>query len=59
MGVNCKSCKHFDNTKPVSTIQGNDKPKQAEEYIGICKQNGIIRMMNDKCFLYQSKKEKR
>ena len=55
----CKDCKFFDNTKPTSTIRGNDKPKHAEEYIGICKQNGGIKMMNDGCFCCQPKEEKR
>lgn len=58
MEVNCKNCKHFDNTKPTSTIRGNDKPKFAEEYIGICKQTGRIKMMNDRCFEYNPKEEK-
>lgn len=58
MEVNCKTCKYFDNTKPTSTIRGNDKPKFAEEYIGVCKQTGRIRMMNDGCFEYKSKEEK-
>lgn len=54
----CKDCKFFDNTKPASTIKGNDKPKYAEEYIGTCKQDDRIKMMNDGCFCYQPKKEK-
>ncbi len=54
----CKTCKYFDNTKPASTIRGNDKPKFAEEYIGTCKQIGRIRMMNDRCFEYEPKEEK-
>lgn len=54
----CKTCKYFDNTKPTSTIRGNDKPKFAEEYIGVCKQMGRIKMMNDRCFEYEPREEK-
>lgn len=54
----CKTCKYFDNTKPTSTIRGKDKPKFAEEYIGICKQIGRIKMMNDICLGYKSKEVK-
>ncbi len=50
---NCKNCKHFDNTKPVSTAKGNDKHKYAEPYIGECKQTGRITLMNDKCGCFE------
>lgn len=51
----CKDCKHFDNTKPVSTSRENDKYKFAEPYIGECKQTGRITMMNDVCGCFNKK----
>lgn len=54
--MNCKDCKHFDNTKPVDTAHNvNDKYKNAEFYIGRCKKIGRIKMMNDTCGLYEEK----
>lgn len=54
----CKNCKFFDNTQPVSTVRGSDRPKVAEEYIGKCKQIGRIKMMNDFCPCFSKKEEK-
>ena len=50
----CKDCKHFDNTKPVSTSRESDKYKFAEPYIGECKQTGRITMMNDACGCFKT-----
>ena len=55
----CKDCLYFDNTKPVDTTHNdNDKYKNAEVYIGMCKKIGRIKMMNDICCLLKSKEEK-
>lgn len=54
----CKECKFFDNTKPVDTTHNeNDVYKNAEEYIGECKEIGRIKMMNDFCTLFKSKED--
>ena len=51
----CKDCKYFDNTKPVSTIRGNDKYNKSEEYIGECTKIHRIDTMNDSCTLFEKK----
>lgn len=54
----CKDCKYFDNTKPVDTTHNdNDKYKNAEVYIGECKEIGRIKMMNDSCTLFKEKED--
>lgn len=53
---NCKNCKHFDNTKPVSTAKENNKHKYAEPYIGECQQTNRITMMNDTCGCFEENK---
>lgn len=55
----CKECKFFDNSKPVSTAKGNDKYKNAEEYIGECTKIKRIDAMNDSCQLFEKKGAKR
>lgn len=53
--MRCKECKHFDNSKPVSTSTKNDKYKRPEKYIGTCKITSTIKMANDLC--YKGEKE--
>lgn len=57
--MTCKDCIYFDNSKPVDTTHNdNDKYKTAEPYIGMCKEIGRIKMMNDVCRLFKPKEEK-
>jgi len=56
--MKCKECKWFNNTIPVSTIKGNDKPKFAEEYIGMCMNLKRIKMANDHCQCFRKVEEK-
>ena len=55
--MNCKDCKHFDNTKPVST-EKNSKYKNPEKYIGMCGFINRPKMMYDICPFFENKEEK-
>lgn len=57
--MKCKECKYFDNTIPVSTERGNDRTKNAEEYIGMCNNINRPKMMNDKCGLFEEKEDRK
>ena len=52
----CKECKYFDNTVPCDTIRNErDKHKTPDKYIGMCRNIGCIKMMNDTCILFEKK----
>lgn len=55
--MKCKDCLYFNNTIPVDTIKGNDKHKNAEEYIGRCENIKQPKMMNDYCQLFKEKEK--
>lgn len=57
--MNCKECKYFENTKPADAIKSEkDKRKVSDFYIGMCKNIGRIKMMNDVCQLFERKESK-
>ncbi len=52
----CKGCKYFNNKVPCDTIRNEqDKRKTPDEYIGMCRNIGCIKMMNDTCILFEKK----
>jgi hypothetical protein len=53
----CKNCKCFDNKRPVSTSTRNDAYKNAEKYIGYCKNTNRPTMMNDGCLYFEPKEK--